>query len=347
VSKTYGDRWIVDRQLDEGGQAWTYLVHDSASPNAPPSVLKRLKNHARLERFQREYKAIATLSHPNIVKPIAADLEGTRPYLVMEYCEGGSLAAADPTWFSQSHVAFRIFDDVCGAVAHAHSKGIVHRDLKPGNILLRSNDGPAVVADFGLCLLADQTERITQTTEAVGPRLFMAPELEDGRLDDVRPEADTYSLGKLLYWLLSGGTVFSREKYRDPKWDLKGRSADTVLGWRNIYYEHVNRLLDLMVTVDLTARRDVANIRVLAGQCARLVAKEFSPVSGTIPRPCSFCGKGYYVLRASDQNQLHSFVGIHPVGSPDWRVFCCTNCGNVQMFQIEKAAERERWQSAE
>ena len=95
------------------------------------------------------------------------------------------------------------------------------------------------------------------TEEAVGPRLFLAPELEDGRLQDISPKSDTYSLGKILYWLMSGGKIFSREKHREPKWDLKGQNVDSVFDWDNVYMEHVNRLLDLMIVPEPNARRRV------------------------------------------------------------------------------------------
>ena len=75
---------------------------------------------------------------------------------------------------------------------------------------------------------------MTLTEEVVGPKLYIAPEVEDGRLDQVTPEVDSYSLGKLLYWLLSGGKVFSREKHCETEWDLKGKNEDSILGWNNI-----------------------------------------------------------------------------------------------------------------
>ena len=125
--------------------------------------------------------------------------------------------------------------------------------MKPDNIFLRSKDESVAVGDFGICHLEGDGTRITITEEAVGPVYYMAPELEDGRIADISSKSDIYSLGNLLYWLLSGGKIFSREKHREKKWDLRGWNS-TRQRWNNIYMEHVNRLLDSMIVVSPEAR---------------------------------------------------------------------------------------------
>lgn len=114
-----------------------------------------------------------------------------------------------------------MFIVIANAVNHAHSQRVVHRDLKPANIFLQTPTFRPLVGDFGLCYVQDDgdDERQTDLEEAVGPRFFMAPELEDGRADVIAPSADVYSLGKLLYWMLTG-RIFSREKLRDDRWNL-------------------------------------------------------------------------------------------------------------------------------
>lgn len=108
------------------------------------------------------------------------------------------------------------FKLICAGVEHLHKAGIVHRDLKPENILMFS--GTPKISDFGICLVANEN-RLTSTSEAVGPRFYMAPELEDGKNLDVSPSADVYSLGKILYFIFSKGKIFSREKYNQPKFN--------------------------------------------------------------------------------------------------------------------------------
>lgn len=348
MAKRFGDRWEVIESLGEGGQAHTFLVRDLnlSSPSDVRFVLKRLKNHERIDRFQREIEAVRKLHHPNIVEIIDADLQSQTPYLVTEYCIGGSLDKAAPFWHNSPLTAIELFQQVCEAVVYSHSNNIIHRDIKPGNVFLRSQMGPAVLGDFGLCYLQDYPDRLTHTQEAVGPRLFMAPELEDGRLDEVTPECDTYSLGKLLYWLLSSRGVFSREKHRDVKWDLKGQNPDRSLGWDNIYMEHVNRLLDLMIVADPSQRRGVANILILTRQKAKLVAKEYSPIAPGLHQPCIYCGQGIYNEQPSSVTAVRNF-GIEPVGSAQWRILVCNTCGHVQLFRFDKASRKDWWGNAQ
>ena len=305
-------------------------------------LLKRLKNLERIERFKREIEAIRNLSHENIVRLIDFDLESSKPYLVMEYCTGRSLAQVEPFWLISPTKTFEVFQQICEGVLYAHRQNIIHRDLKPDNIFLRTKDGPAVVGDFGICYFTETEDRLTLTEEAVGPRFFMAPELEDGRLKDISPKSDVYSLGKILYWLFSGGKIFSREKHRDINFDLKGYNLDTVLGWDNVYLEHVNRLLDLMIVSNPQDRADLDNILILSRKAIRLVEKEFTPIDKDIKQPCKYCGYGYYVMRVEDNGDVSSF-GFTPYGGSDWRILVCNRCGHVQIFRLDKAEKPSWW----
>jgi serine/threonine protein kinase len=351
MARIYGERWKTVEQLGEGGQAHAFLVTDVREDGESFYVLKRLKNLDRIERFQNEVEAIQRLSHENIVTLVDFDLEADRPYLVTEYCSGGSLAKAEPFWQGFPIIALEIFEQICLGIAYAHSQEppIIHRDLKPDNIFLRSAEGPAVVGDFGICYLEPDGTRITLTEEVVGPRSFIAPELEDGRVDAVSPKSDTYSLGKVLYWLLSGGRIFSREKYRDEDWDLKGSARWSGRGpsetfWDNIYMEHINRLLDLMIVADPRQRYDVYMILPIVEMVKRAVEKEFNPIGKGIQQPCTYCGYGKYKLRAVD-SQVTDF-GLKMVGNPEWRILVCDVCGHVQFFRIQGVHRKEWWEGS-
>ena len=341
MGKIYGDRWEIVESLGEGGQAQTFLVTDLRGQGETRYVLKRLKNLNRVERFGREIEAVRNLSHLNIVRLIDFDLGTEKPYLVTEYCSGGSLAKVEPFWQGSPQKALEIFQQVCRGVAYAHSQGITHRDLKPDNIFLQSKDGPAVVGDFGICYLEEGGTRVTLTEEAVGPVYYMAPELEDGRVVDISPKSDTYSLGKLLYWLLSGGRIFSREKHREQEWDLKGWNSASGQ-WKNIYMEHVNRLLDLMIISSPEKRSTVDQVLPEVEDVIRLVQKEFIPIAKDILAPCLFCGRGHYRLKAANNIDVHNF-GFTPVGAPDWRILVCDTCGHVQAFRVDMADKKEWW----
>ena len=343
MAQRYGDRWIVQKSLREGGQAHTFIVTDSRGSGEDQYVLKRLKNPKRVSRFKTEIEAIRNLSHENILRLIDFDLETDKPYLVTEFCKGGSLAECSRFWQGSPVQALKLFQEICKGVAFAHAQGVIHRDIKPDNIFLREASGPPVVGDFGICLLEKTDERMTLTEEAVGPRLYMAPEVEDGRLDQVSPRVDCYSLGKLLYWLLSGGKMFSREKHRERVWDLKDRNEDSILGWNNIYMEHVNRLLDKMIIAEPSDRFETSTILTLIRRVTRLVEKEYNPVDPNIRQLCTYCGEGFYRQQVkSNPTQVRNF-GLNAVGSSDWRIYTCTQCGHVQAFRADLAARIDRW----
>ncbi len=335
----YDERWETIKDLSEGGQAHTYLVKDIKSEKV--YVLKRLKNLNRIGRFRREIEAIKGLSHENIVRLIDFNLKGARPYLVTEYCEGGSLVNSDAFWRKSPIFALDLFCQICEGVLYAHKNNIIHRDLKPDNIYLRTINGPAVVGDFGICFIENDGTRLTLTEEAVGSRNYIAPELEDGRIKIISNKCDVYSLGKILYWLISGN-IFSREKYRDEQFDLKGKNIDSLLGWNNIYLEHVNHLLDYMITADPDRRRDVENIIILSKKAARFLKKEYNPIGKSIRQPCYYCGEGYYELKAKNPSEISNF-GFSPIAGSDWQVLVCNQCGHVQLFRLDFASRKDQW----
>jgi serine/threonine protein kinase len=339
MATIFGERWEIVDNLGEGGQAHTFIVKDIRGDSTTKYVLKRLKNLERLERFKREIEAVRNLNHSNIVQLIDFDIDAPKPYLVTEYCSGSSLDKAEPFWKKSPVIALELFQQICSGVSFAHSQGIIHRDIKPSNIYLRGAEGPAVIGDFGICYVEQNGERFTLTEEAVGPRIFMAPELEGGRVENITNKCDVYSLGKVLYWLLSGGIMLPREKHRDIQYDLKSRNHDTLLGWTNIYMEHVNRVLDLMIIADPEKRRSIHNIEILIRQATRLVDKEYTPIADGIQQPCTYCGQGYY--KEMPISSIYS--GIHLIDIEKWRVLVCNYCGHVQLFRIEESYNKEWW----
>lgn len=339
MATIFSERWKIESDLQEGGQAHTFIVRDINNDDPTHYVLKRLKNINRLERFAQEIEAVSNLDHPNIVKLIDFDLSAKKPYLVTEYCSGGSLDEADPFWSKSPIKALELFMQICEGIIFAHSHGVIHRDIKPSNIYLRNEKGPAVIGDFGICYIEKNGKRLTLTDEAVGPRIFMAPELEGGRADNITSKSDIYSLGKVLYWLLSDGTMLPREKHREVYYDLKGKNDDTLLGWNNIYLEHINRVLDLMIHPEPEKRRRAANIGMLIRHASTLIQKEYNPIADELRQLCKYCGQGYYI----DTPASSFYSGIHFTDIENWRVLTCNYCGHVQLFRKDKSYNQEWW----
>ncbi len=345
----YAERWQVigDRPLGEGGQAQTWLVRDLHGDPSARYALKRLKNVTRVERFEQEIEAVKTLNHPNVLSLVDYSLriEGKRdkPFMVTEFCAGGSLASYDASrWQADPIRALELFAEICDGVAAGHTRkegAIIHRDIKPENVLLRTNDGSPVVGDFGIAYIENgERDRLTATDEAVGARLFIAPELADGLTEEVRPWSDVYSLGKLLFWMLYGGRVFDREQHRVERWNLRTKMQDNS-------FEHINRLLDRMIVLDTSRRfRNAEEAAGAARHVAGLLRRNARAMSPELEQPCDFCRQGtYQAIRMKDGHDYHNFVGTAPISGAKWRVLVCDQCGHVQWFRIESAKGRATW----
>ena len=333
MGEVYGERWEIIESLKEAGQAWTYEVKDIHGEYRETCVLKRLKNPKRLGRFEQEVDALGKLAHEGIAKLVDFDLENGRPWFVQEFYREGDLEDyVKGLGGIEVGRAFDFFIQLCDALAYAHGEGTVHRDVKPANVFLKSKNGPAVLGDFGLCWVEDSGERLTLTTEAVGSFHYMAPELGDGRLEEPDWRCDIYSLGKVLYFMLSNGQSFDREVHRED-------DRNVAFLRKNLYMEHANLILDRMIDQEPENRSPADELGEAAREARRLTLNEFAPLDGAKYAPCKYCGIGSYQPKLLDDDHL-SFFGIHPqsgFGQKGWRALVCDHCGNIQFFRMDMA----------
>ena len=200
-----GGRYRVEAVLGRGGTATVYRVQDTILD--VPRAVKILSGSSQVRRALRrrlyaEAKAMARLDHPNILRLYDIGLDGDRDYVVMELAEGGTLgqqlSRQGPL---PPYEALQFILQILSALASAHDQGIVHRDVKPENVLLNQS-GTALLADFGIALLAKDASRATQMGVTMGSLAYMPPEQ---RLDarSVTATADVYAVGATLYNLLT------------------------------------------------------------------------------------------------------------------------------------------------
>ena len=212
------------QQIGEGGMGVVFLAEQS-QPVQRRVALKIIKpgmdTRQVIARFAAEQQALALMDHPNIARVFdAGATESGRPYFVMELVKGVPITE----YCDQQHLTpqqrLELFIPVCHALQHAHQKGIIHRDLKPSNVLVALYDGRPVpkVIDFGVAKAtgAKLTERtmFTEIGQVVGTLEYMSPEQAELNQLDVDTRSDIYSLGVLLYELLTGTTPFERKRLK-------------------------------------------------------------------------------------------------------------------------------------
>src|SRR6266700_2551654 len=204
----------VLEEIGRGGMGVIYRARQRHSRRIV-AIKRILSYHAdsqeTLMRFRREAQAAANLDHPNIL-PIyeVSESHDGLPFFSMKFAGGGSLLDAAPALRSEPRRAIALTAKVARAVQYAHEQGILHRDLKPGNILLDGRDEP-MVSDFGLAKWLEPTGRLTRTPSIFGTPGYIAPEQVNGSEGKLTASADVYSLGAVLFDLLTGRPPFTGE----------------------------------------------------------------------------------------------------------------------------------------
>jgi serine/threonine protein kinase/Tfp pilus assembly protein PilF len=198
-------------EIGRGGMGVIYRARQQHSRRivAVKRILAHEANsHEALVRFRREAEAVASLDHPNIL-PIheVSESEEGLPFFSMKFAMGGSLRAAAPTLRTKPRECVLLMAKIARGIAYAHSKGVLHRDLQPGNILLDENGEP-MVSDFGLAKWLDQNSDLTRTLETLGTPGYIAPEQTECPAAELTSAADIYSLGAILFYLLTGRPPF-------------------------------------------------------------------------------------------------------------------------------------------
>ncbi len=166
-----------------------------------------LAGEEQVQRFKSEAEAAARLDHPGIVPIFEIGEHDGQHYFSMGFVDGESLAGRLRQGPLPPNEAARLLVNICDTVAYAHDKGVIHRDLKPGNVLIDKSGAPRVT-DFGLAKQVDRDSEMTKTGQVLGTPAYMPPEQASGNTDEIGPAADVYSLGAMLYAMLTGRPPF-------------------------------------------------------------------------------------------------------------------------------------------
>lgn len=255
-------RYTLLQEIGEGGCGVVYLA-EQKQPVHRRVALKVIKlgmdtRHV-IQRFEAERQALALMEHPNIARVFDAGATETgRPYFVMELVEGVPITRYCDEHTLSLSARLELFAHVCAAVQHAHQKGIIHRDLKPSNILVALRDGAPVpvIIDFGIAKatqgrLTEQT-LFTRVDQFMGTPAYMSPEQAERRDQDVDTRSDLYSLGVVLYELLTGFTPIDAEMVRHSGLDELRRIIREIVPARPSAH---------ILSLEIEVREKVAQLR--------------------------------------------------------------------------------------
>jgi serine/threonine-protein kinase len=212
-------RYELLGELAAGGMGVVYRARDTELGRTVALKMMRagmLAGPEEVQRFVREARAAAGLNHPHIVPIYEIGQHDGRYYFTMALAGGGSLAQHLHEVSENPRTAVLLFQKIAAAVAHAHGKGVLHRDLKPANVLL-DDRGEPLVSDFGLAKLLEEGDDLTRTGELLGTPAYMAPEQAAGKVSQIDVRSDVWSLGVLLYELLTGRRPFVGESREDVR----------------------------------------------------------------------------------------------------------------------------------
>jgi len=287
-----------------------------------------------LVRLKQEIEVLKNNPHRHILRIL--DSSPADGWFTTTFYSFGTLADNSSLYKSHPLVAMRAFRHLVDAVASLHRVGIIHRDIKPTNIFFSS--GGLVLGDFGLVFFADEARsRISETYENVGSRDWMPPWAYGKRVEDLTPKFDVFSLGKVLWAMISGKTVLPLWYHRRPENDL------TSMFQKDPHVHLINAMLDGCIreneqdigyptAVELLDHVD--RLLEIMNRGGELLRKD-------IPRICRVCGYGRYELQVDEKTDPGAAraVGIQSMGHVKWRVFACNKCGNAQMFMMSEQTE--------
>lgn len=273
-----------------------------------------------LERMSNEIRAYESVSHPSLLRLLDHGLE--EGWLVTEFQPGGTLDSDPGRFRGDAQGALRAIRPLVEAVAMLHGRNMVHRDIKPANVFFGEASN-LILGDAGLVFFKDDSyTRISDTLENVGSRDWMAPWASGVRIDEIRPSFDLFSLGKLLWAMVSGRPKLRNWYHRRPEFDLEKQFPDDEAMGR------VNRLLDGLVVEDQENQAIGSTDELLReiDQAILLIRRGAQILRDGIKRRCQVCGTGSY---APVDAQSAALVGLSGT-----KAFRCGDCGHIQFFRF-------------
>jgi serine/threonine protein kinase len=281
------------------------------------------------ERIKREIKAMSETTHPNLLKVTDYDLDSK--WFVSDFYPQGSLSKNKDIFSGDFAKALKAFRPLVEGVSELHKKNQVHRDIKPENVFLNSNNN-LILGDFGLVFfMDDQKTRISRTLENVGSRDWMPAWAQSVRIEDIKPTFDVFSLGKLLWSLVSGQPKLLLWYFIKPQFNVE------TLFPNGKFIKLANPLFrKCIVEEESNCLPDASALLEEVDKTLLVIENNADRIELNIKRTCKACGVGKYELIVDEDTTATRNFGITPVGGRKWKIFTCSNCGNVQLFSYDR-----------
>ncbi len=287
-----------------------------------PKEAKEAKGADRVQdRIKREIKAMAAISHPNLLEILDTDRDSR--WFVSKFYPKGSLDKHLNAYVGEFPRALRAFRPLVEAVSELHKKGFVHRDIKPQNVFMGGNED-LVLGDFGLVFFTDDSyTKISKTWENVGRGDWMPAWAMSSRIEEIEPSFDVFCLGKLLWSMVSGSPNLPLWHYEQQEFNLETKFP----------HRHSIRLANYLfskciVESEKDCLPDATALLEKVDEVLSLIDSQADVLDPKLKRQCKVCGKGNY-----EEADATSYF-VKPVGKRVPKMLVCDYCGNVQLFIV-------------
>lgn len=279
------------------------------------------------KRIKREIVAMQEIDHPSLMK--VEDADNDAKWFVMRYFINGTLSNNLNRYKGQLLKSLKAIRPLIHGVSILHSRGIIHRDIKPQNVFIEHNND-LVLGDFGLVFFQDKDHsRISNTFENVGSWRWMPPWATNKRIDEVNPSFDVFSLGKLLWSMISGLPNMNLWYYDHPEYDVTGIFPnDDKMRLANILFSKC------IVQYENNAFTDASLLLKEVDEIITTIENNTGVIDSKSELKCSVCAYGHYKLKIDRDPELMSNFGIKAVANHLLKIYICDYCGNAQLFSM-------------
>jgi len=303
---------------DPANQFALKVLHKPENARAPESAKERIK---------REIAAMLKNLHPNLITLVDSDPDGG--WYVSQFYPGGTLTEKRDAFKGDFLSALKAVRPIIEGVAKLHKEGYVHRDIKPDNIFVGAKN-ELILGDFGLVFFEDaQHTRISETYENVGSRDWMPGWAVGMRIDEVKPTFDVFSLGKVLWAMISVKPILRLWYFKKDEFNVERMFPSSAsIKWANPLFEKciVEEEKDCLPNAGALLQEIDKMMSMIESDADRIIDVR-------VKRRCRVCGLGEYELVVDgDEAGTLNFGFHHTGGGRKMKIFTCNNCGNVQVF---------------